>query len=79
MTISVSIQNSHDHTFNCVEALTFHSGAANITGLPVAEWTHYQEEGHGSEQLVNVDLSLVALDSIAYIDGILCAFVRHIK
>ena len=79
MTISVSIQNSHDHTFNCVEALTFHSGANNVTGLPVAEWTHYQEEGRGSEQLVNVDLSLLSLDSIAYIDGILCAFVRRIN
>ena len=78
MTISVSIQNSHDHTFNGVEALSFHSGPANKTGEPVAEWTHYFEE-RGSEQLVNIDLSVLSLDSIAYIDGILCAFVKRIK
>ena len=76
MTISVSIMNSHDHTFNCVEAITFHSGSENITGEPIVEWTKYAEEGNASEQLVNIDLSLVSLDSIAYIDGMLCAFVR---
>ncbi len=79
MTLSVSIFGSHAHTFNGVEAFTFHSGPANKTGEAVAEWTHYQEEGHGSEQLVNIDLALLSLDSIAYIDGILYAFVKKIK
>ena len=70
--------NSHDHTFNGVEAVTFHSGPANQSGVAVSEWTHYQEEGRGSEQLVNVDLTLVSLDSIAYIYDELNVFVRAI-
>jgi hypothetical protein len=77
MTIRVSIFAQHDYTFNGVEAVTFHSGAANITGQPVAQWTKYGEEG-GSEELVNVDLSLVSLDSIAYIYEELNVFVRAI-
>jgi hypothetical protein len=76
MTITVSIFGSHDHTFNCVNAVTFHSGPANTCGLPVAEWTRYAEEGHSSEQLVNVDLSALTLDFCEYIDGILCVFAH---
>ena len=78
MTIRVSIFMQGDHTFNGVEAVTFHSGKANVSGKAVAEWTHYQEEGFGSEQLVNVDLTLVTLESVAYIHDELNVFVKAV-
>jgi hypothetical protein len=76
MTIVLSLDHGRlSRSFVDVEALTMHPAGGGARGA-FEQWTKYQEEGRGSEELVNVNPELVAVTEIAVIDGALHVFGR---
>jgi len=55
MTIAVNLDFTTDRRFEDVEGLTFHTDNSAKAYPALTQWTKYQEEGRGSEELVNID------------------------
>lgn len=76
MTAVVAILSQKTQRFEEVEGFSFYSGRDNNTGLAVARWTKYQEEGRGSEDFVNLDPTLITVSCVESIYGELHAYAQ---
>jgi hypothetical protein len=75
MTVFVSLNFGRiEKTFSDVEGVTFHGDASAQQYEAVTEWEKFQEEGRGSELLVNVDPTRVKVKEVAIIRGDLHVF-----
>jgi hypothetical protein len=76
VTLEISLDYGHIERQYDAEGFTFHPVMASdwTSDAGVKLWTKYQEEGRGSEELVNIDLARIKIDDITIIDGRLCLF-----
>lgn len=73
MTIKINLDFRQDSTFEDVTGLTFHTDASAKQYPALTQWTKYQEEGRGSEELVNIDTDRIKVREVYVIDGVLYA------
>lgn len=80
MTIKIYLNSDSSlhstRTFENVEGLTMHNDWSAKQFPAVAEWTKDQEEGRGSEQLVNIDPDRIKINDVTVIRGELCVFAK---